>query len=195
MKKQTNIAVFASGNGSNAENLARHFQEHALAKISLLITNKPDAGVICRMKRLGIPVFVFSNSEIAEANALNDLLQKNSTDLILLAGFLRKIPDSLINNFSSRILNIHPSLLPKHGGQGMFGMNVHQAVLSSGDKESGATVHLVNEEYDKGSVLASQACPVLPGDSAESLAIRVHAIEYQIYPKAVESYLHQLNKC
>ena len=192
MKKTANIAVFASGNGSNAENLALHFGSHPLGKISLLVTNRESAGVIPKMKKLGIPTFVFSNSEIQQGHALNDFLLKNNIDIILLAGFLRKVPKVILASFSDRILNIHPSLLPKHGGQGMYGLRVHEAVIRDGDKESGATVHLVNEEYDKGRIILSECCPVLIGDSAETLASRIHSIEYRIFPKAVEAFIAQL---
>jgi len=191
MRKPANIALFASGNGSNAENLALYFQSHPRARISLLISNKSSAGVIGKMKKLGIPCFVFSNNQIEEGAALVDLLKKNQIELILLAGFLRKIPHSILEQYRDAILNIHPSLLPKHGGRGMYGLNVHRQVIESGDNESGATVHFVDENYDKGKIISAARCPVFPGDSPETLSARVLNIEHQIFPLAVEAFLAQ----
>jgi phosphoribosylglycinamide formyltransferase-1 len=194
LKNPLNIAVFASGNGSNAENLTRYFHSHPYARVRLLVVNNQKAGAIPKLKALGIPVFVFSNSDIQNGSALIDLLEKNEVSLILLAGFLRKIPDNLLQHFPQRIINIHPSLLPKHGGLGMYGIKVHQAVIQAKDLESGATVHLVNGEYDQGDILLAEPCPVLSSDTPETLASRIHEIEHRIFPRAVENYIfHKLN--
>jgi phosphoribosylglycinamide formyltransferase-1 len=185
------IAVFSSGNGTNAENLIRFFKSSPLARVELVVTNNPSAGVINRAKELGVPAFVFQKGDLTQGEKITQWLLSNQIDLVVLAGFLLKIPHSLINAFEQKIINIHPSLLPKFGGKGMYGNHVHAAVLSSGEKESGITVHLVNEEYDKGEILARFSIPIPEGASVDELAKKIHLLEYEHFPKVVVEYLER----
>jgi phosphoribosylglycinamide formyltransferase-1 len=185
------IAVFSSGNGTNAENLIRFFKSSPLARVELVVTNNPSAGVINRAKGLGVPAFVFQKGDLTQGEKITQWLLSNQIDLVVLAGFLLKIPHSLINAFEQKIINIHPSLLPKFGGKGMYGNHVHAAVLSSGEKESGITVHLVNEEYDKGEILARFSIPIPEGASVDELAKKIHLLEYEHFPKVVVEYLER----
>jgi len=185
------IAVFSSGNGTNAENLIRFFKSSPLARVKLVVTNNPSAGVINRAKELGVPAFVFQKGDLTQGEKITQWLLSNQIDLVVLAGFLLKIPHSLINAFEQKIINIHPSLLPKFGGKGMYGNHVHAAVLSSGEKESGITVHLVNEEYDKGEILARFSIPIPEGASVDELAKKIHLLEYEHFPKVVVEYLER----
>jgi phosphoribosylglycinamide formyltransferase-1 len=185
------IAVFSSGNGTNAENLIRFFKSSPLARVELVVTNNPSAGLINRAKELGVPAFVFQKGDLTQGEKITQWLLSNQIDLVVLAGFLLKIPHSLINAFEQKIINIHPSLLPKFGGKGMYGNHVHAAVLSSGEKESGITVHLVNEEYDKGEILARFSIPIPEGASVDELAKKIHLLEYEHFPKVVVEYLER----
>lgn len=183
--------MFSSGNGTNAENLIRFFKSSPLARVELVVTNNPSAGVINRAKELGVPAFVFQKGDLTQGEKITQWLLSNQIDLVVLAGFLLKIPHSLINAFEQKIINIHPSLLPKFGGKGMYGNHVHAAVLSSGEKESGITVHLVNEEYDKGEILARFSIPIPEGASVDELAKKIHLLEYEHFPKVVVEYLER----
>ena len=183
------IAIFASGSGTNAENLALNFQNSDDLEVSLILTNKKEAYVIERAKKLNIPVEIFKKSQLVEGNYIINLLQQNKIDFIVLAGFLLKIPESLIAAYPEKIINIHPSLLPKYGGKGMFGQYVHQAVIAAGEKISGITIHLVNEEYDKGEILSQEKCEITPSDTADNLAHKIHQLEYKHFPRVVESYI------
>lgn len=186
MKK---IAIFASGSGSNAENIANYFEGKNLVEISLILTNNPSAFVIERAKKMEIPCFVFSKTDFAETDfVLNELL-KAGVDWIVLAGFLLKVPQNLLTAFEGRIVNIHPALLPKFGGKGMYGDRVHQAVVDSGETESGITVHYVNEHYDEGAIIFQAKCTVAPEDTADEVAAKVHALEYEYFPKAIEQLI------
>jgi phosphoribosylglycinamide formyltransferase 1 len=186
MKK---IAIFASGSGTNALNIIQYFQSNPDVDISMVITNNQHAGVIEKAKKEAIPVFYFTNRQIEDGVSLVELLLRNNIQLIVLAGFLRKIPSNLLFAFEGRIINIHPSLLPKFGGKGMYGMKVHEAVIAHKETESGITIHLVNEEYDEGMILSQHKCPVLENDLSESLAHRIHELEYRFYPEIIERYL------
>jgi len=183
------IAVFASGGGSNFQSLLDHQSEETRGRIRLLVTDRPGIGALERAKRAGVPAEVVENrgrplDEVGEA--LLEVLGHHDIDAILLAGYLRLIPPDVVRAFPRRILNIHPALLPAFGGKGMWGHHVHEAVLSSGASFSGATIHFVDEEYDTGSILAQWPVPVLAGDTAESLAARVLAVEHILYPLAAE---------
>ena len=184
------IAVFASGSGTNAENLIQYFQDSKDFTIESIFCNNPQAGVLDRAKRLKIKSTTFSKSEFAQETFLEGL-KHLEIDAIVLAGFLWKVPEYLIQKFPDRIINIHPALLPKYGGKGMYGSNVHEAVISNGEKESGITIHLVNEEYDKGKILFQASCPVMAEDSPDDLAKRIHQLEYKHFPQIVEDYLRQ----
>jgi phosphoribosylglycinamide formyltransferase 1 len=180
------IAIFASGSGTNAENIAKYFQTKPQISVSCICTNRSDALVIERARRLNIPVLVFNRHDFYESDTVINYLIDNNIDWIILAGFLWLIPPGLINRFASKIINIHPALLPKYGGKGMYGDRVHQAVIDNHDAVSGITIHQVNEKYDEGSILFQATCPVEPTDTAETLAARVHKLEYEHFPRIIE---------
>ncbi len=183
------IAIFASGSGTNAERIVTYFREHPSIEVALILSNKADAYVLERARNLGIPVAVFDRQQFRDSDIVLNILKNNRIDFIVLAGFLWLVPNHLLNTFHGRILNIHPALLPKYGGKGMYGMNVHEAVIASGDTESGITIHQVNERYDRGDIVFQARCPVLPGDTPETLANRVHLLEYEYYPIVIEQQL------
>ncbi len=182
------IAILASGNGTNAQRLIEHFRGNAHTGIALVGCDNPKASVIHRAWELGVPSYLFSGKELQDGAVLREL-QDQRIDLIVLAGFLRLIPVELVRAFPKRIMNIHPALLPEYGGKGMYGDLVHQAVIAAGAKESGITIHYVNERYDEGEHIAQFRCPVLPGDDANSLADRIRTLEHQHYPIVVESLI------
>lgn len=182
------IAVLASGSGTNAQRLIEHFQEHRLARVVLVGCDKPGAGVLQRAWDLHVPLFLFGGQALRDGTLLREL-QGQCIDLLVLAGFMRLIPADLVGAFPDRVVNIHPSLLPRFGGKGMYGHHVHEAVIASGAKESGITIHLVNERYDEGRVLFQVTCPVLSGDTPTSLAERIHVLEHEHYPRVVESLI------
>jgi phosphoribosylglycinamide formyltransferase-1 len=179
------IAVLASGSGSNAEVLVRHFRHSDAGEVVLVGCDRPGAYVLQRAWGLGVPSYLFDREDLATGRVEQEMTGQR-IDLIVLAGFLRLIPPDLLRAFPDRIINIHPSLLPRHGGKGMYGARVHAAVLEAGDAQSGITVHRVNEEYDRGEVLFQATCPVRNGDTADTLAERVHALEHAHYPEVVE---------
>lgn len=189
MSKTYNIAIFASGSGSNAENIHHYFQKQKGAVISIILTNKSDAFVIERAKRLNIPIIIFSKEDFYNTGKVLDILFENKIDLIVLAGFLWLIPESLIKFFEKRIINIHPALLPHFGGKGMYGDNVHKKVVETGQTESGITIHYVNENYDEGDIIFQARCKVEKDDTPEILAKKVHQLEYEHYPRIVEDVL------
>jgi phosphoribosylglycinamide formyltransferase 1 len=181
-----NIAIFASGSGTNAQNIAEYFSGHHRIKVSLILANKPDAYVLERAKRLDIPAFVFGRKDFYESDTVLNILKNFRIDLIVLAGFLWFVPDNLLQAYPKKIVNIHPALLPKHGGKGMFGEKVHEAVIREGDKKTGITIHFVNDHYDEGEIIFQDFFDVLPGDTAESIAQRVHQLEYKHFPRVIE---------
>lgn len=181
-----NICILASGNGSNAENIVRHFAGHPNIQVKEILSNKQDAFVHERAKNLHIPSSTFSKEEFQQPAFLERL---RNIDYIILAGFLWLIPSFLVEAFPRRIINIHPALLPKFGGKGMYGDNVHRAVIASGETKSGITIHLVNEEYDKGAILFQANCEVSPKDTAEMLAKKIHFLEYDHFPYVIEEYI------
>ena len=186
-----NMAVFASGSGTNAENIAKYFADSQSVRVVLVVSNNPLAGVHDRANQSGIPSVTFTNEVFMEGGEIVKLLTGYQTDWIVLAGFLKKIPDIIRNAYPDKIINIHPALLPKHGGKGMYGMRVHEAVVAAGDKESGITIHYVNENYDEGQIIFQASCPVLPSDTPEDVAAKVHALEYKHYPQVIETLLNQ----
>lgn len=186
------IAVFASGSGSNAENIFNYFKNNDNVTISLILTNNPNAGVIERANRLNIPFVVFDKNAFKNTNEIVKLLQENNIDLVVLAGFLWLIPENLIEAFPNKIVNIHPALLPKYGGKGMFGDNVHKAVVENKETESGITIHFVNQHYDEGKIIFQATCEVLPPDTYEDVASKIHALEYEHFPKIIEKILNSL---
>lgn len=186
------IAIFASGSGSNAENIAQHFQSNAEVEISLILSNKKNAFVLERAKKLNIPSQTFTRADFYESHTIIDTLKSKNIDLIVLAGFLWLVPDSLVKAFPNAIMNIHPALLPNYGGKGMYGMNVHNAVIDNKEKESGITIHLVNEKYDDGETILQAKCWIDENDNAEDLAQKIHELEYEYFPRAVETYLEKI---
>lgn len=187
--KTIQIAILASGSGTNTEQIIRTFSGDDLVRITLVMTNKPDAKVIQRAANLNVPAVVAEKSFFQDGEKLTAFFKEKGIDFIVLAGFLLKIPAELIQAYPERILNIHPSLLPRFGGKGMYGLKVHEAVLTSGDATTGITIHLIDENYDEGSVLFQAECPVLENDTPELLAKRVHQLEYEHYPAVIKRYI------
>jgi phosphoribosylglycinamide formyltransferase-1 len=181
------IAVFVSGSGTNAQNIIRYFSGNEQIKVDSLWSNKPDAYALVRAAALGVDSFVFNRKQFYETSEVVEKLKSRSIDLIVLAGFLWLVPDNLIDNF--QMINIHPALLPKYGGKGMYGMKVHQAVIENKETETGISIHFVNQKYDEGELVFQARCPVLPTDSAEDVAKKVHELEYQFYPVVIEKLL------
>jgi len=180
------IALFASGSGSNAENIVHYFSHNPDFDFPLIISNKSDAFVHNRAKNLGIPSFTFSREDFLTGEKILTLLKVYNVDCIVLAGFLLKIPQTLILAFPQKIINIHPALLPKHGGKGMYGMKVHEAVAQDHDTESGITIHYVNGNYDEGNIIFQATCPVFSTDTPDLIAEKVHKLEYEHFPKVIE---------
>lgn len=187
MKK--NIAIFASGSGSNAERLTGYFAGSEHINVSLFLTNNKSAGVIERGQRLGVPTIIFSKASFTKSDEIVRLLINQKIDYVVLAGFLWLVPQNLLNAFPDKIINIHPALLPKYGGKGMWGNHVHEAVVKNKETESGITIHLVNEEYDKGKILFQAKCEVLPTDSAADVATKIQRLEHEHFPVVVEKYI------
>ncbi len=183
MKK---LAIFASGSGSNAENIFNYFIENKEIEISLILTNNPQAGVIERANRMNIPVVIFNRNTFSKSDKIVELLKNQGIDWVILAGFLWLIPKNLIESFPEKIINIHPALLPKFGGKGMWGHHVHEAVVAQKEKESGITIHYVNEKYDEGKVIFQAKCTVNETDTADTVAEKVHQLEYEHFPKIIE---------
>ena len=186
IERKKNIVLFASGNGTNAENIVRYFQRSNTVYITEVLTNNPGAGVIGRAKKLNIPVRVITRADFASPQTLIHHLTEQQTDLIVLAGFLWKIPTALIRQFPEKIINLHPALLPEFGGKGMYGLRVHEAVITAGKKESGITIHFVNENYDEGKIIFQAKTEVYQKDTSESLAGKIHQLEYKYFPQVIE---------
>tara|TARA_R110001599_G_scaffold115536_1_gene282329 strand:- start:10 stop:588 length:579 start_codon:yes stop_codon:yes gene_type:complete len=186
------IAVFASGSGTNAEKIFEHFKDHQEVEVVLLLCNKETAGVLERAKRYNIPSFTFSRQGFYETQSVLNALHEHQVDTIVLAGFMWLVPAYLVEAFPNKIVNIHPALLPKFGGKGMYGMHVHEAVKAAGEKETGITIHLVNQQYDEGSILAQFSCYLSANDSPEEIARKVQVLEHENYAKVIENLV--LNK-
>ena len=184
-----NVAIFASGSGTNAENIVRYFSKSETIKVAVVLSNNRNVGVHARVNKLGVPSFVFSREEFADGAAILEKLAEYDVCLIVLAGFMNKISDVILQAFPGKIVNIHPALLPKYGGKGMYGMHVHEAVVKAGERESGITIHYINEHYDEGAIIFQASCPVLPSDTPDEVAAKVHALEYAHYPHVIESLL------
>jgi len=186
------IAIFASGNGSNAENIIKYFRNSDSVKTELVLSNNPNAFVLERARKLSVDTMVFGRKELYETFEVIDTLVERAIDFIVLAGFMWLVPKELTDLYKGKIVNIHPALLPKYGGKGMYGMNVHKAVLAAKERETGITIHLVDEKYDNGQIIFQAKCPVLPGDTPETLAQRVHELEYKYYPLIIEQLTKNL---
>ncbi len=191
MNNQKTIVIFASGAGSNAQKIIDYFRGSTV-KVERILCNKAGAGVLGIAERENIPAVLIDKERFFRGNSYVPELQEINPDLIVLAGFLWKIPQSLISAFRGRIINIHPALLPNYGGKGMYGHHVHEAVLGAGEVQSGITIHYVDEHYDNGDIIFQTACPVLEGDTPETLAHRIHQLEHLYYPKVIEDLLGSL---
>ena len=187
-----NIAIFASGAGTNAQKIIDYFRYSKNISIAVILCNKQGAGVLAIAEKESIPYILIDKEKFFRGNGYVDELKEKSIDLVVLAGFLWKIPHKLIETFPRRIINIHPALLPKHGGKGMYGRFVHEAVLAGNEKESGISIHFVDENYDQGDLIFQESCPVLESDTAESLAMRIHKLEHEQYPRIIEEVLRTL---
>ena len=186
------IVIFASGAGTNAENIIRYFSNEKKAKVTLVLSNKPQAKVLERAAALGVDSVFFDRRQFYETGEVQLMLRDRKTDLIVLAGFLWLVPQPIIDEYRGRIINIHPALLPLFGGMGMYGERVHRAVLDAGHTESGITIHYVNEEYDSGDIIFQAKCPVFPDDDTDALASRVHELEYMHYPEVISKIIDRL---
>ncbi len=186
MKK---IAIFASGGGSNAQKIFEHFEGSDDISVDCLLSNKPDAYALERAKAFGIDTYTFDRTTFRETDTIVNYLKDRNIDLVVLAGFLWLVPENLVKAFPNKIINIHPALLPKYGGKGMHGMNVHKAVVEAGETESGITIHFVNERYDEGAPIFQTTCPIDHTDSPEEVAAKVLALEHLHFPRVIEELL------
>ena len=184
-----NIAIFASGEGSNAQLLFDYFKNIADVNVSILVCNRKDAGVFARAKNANVKSLYLPKKEFYESNTLIESLDANAVDFIVLSGFLLKIPTEIVQKYQNRIINIHPSLLPKHGGAGMYGMHVHSAVKEAQDKESGISIHLVNEVYDDGEIIFQASCDIFPTDDTDTIKNKVQKLEHEHFAPAVHRYI------
>ena len=192
MSKAIQLAILASGNGTNAQQISEYFADKSEVNVNVIIYNKRDAYVATRAEKLGIEARYFNRHSFYETDEVLTFLKSREIDYVILAGFLLLVPENLLAAFPNRIINIHPALLPKYGGKGMYGHNVHEAVVAAHEKESGATVHLVSEEIDKGRILAQAKVPVLEGDTPEVLAARVLEQEHNLYWKTIRDYYNEM---
>ena len=190
--QKKNIAIFASGTGTNAANIIRYFSEKRTAYIGLIVSNNPTAGVLKIAEENNIPVLILQKEKFFRGDAYVPELQHAAIDFIVLAGFLWKLPSVLIKAYRDNIINIHPALLPKHGGKGMYGNFVHEAVLATNEKETGITIHFVDEFYDNGKIIFQTTCPVYENDTTESLAKRIHELEYKFFPVVIEEVIAKI---
>ncbi|WP_121246585.1 phosphoribosylglycinamide formyltransferase [Mucilaginibacter phyllosphaerae] len=190
MKKR--IAIFASGSGSNAQKIMEHFKRNADAEVVLILTNNPQAYVLQRADNFEIPSHIFTRQEFYDTDDVISLLKNLQVDIIVLAGFLWLVPKSLLAAFPNKIINLHPALLPKFGGKGMYGDNVHKAVLEAGEEESGITIHFVNAEFDEGEVIHQSRFKIEPGDNLEMVKFKGQQLEHQHFPKVIENLLKKM---
>lgn len=187
--KMKRIAIFASGNGTNAENLIKFFQDNKNISVVKVLSNNPKAQVLERAKRLNVSTLTFDRQALIETDEVLHVLNEYEPDLIVLAGFLWKFPEKILNAYPNKVINIHPALLPKYGGKGMYGTYVHQAVVNNKETEAGITIHYVNENYDEGAIIFQAKCLVEPSDTPEDVANKIHTLEMEHFPKIIESML------
>ncbi len=193
-QKITKMAIFASGQGSNAANIIDFFKNRSDVKVVLIVCNKPGAGVLSVAEKNQIPTLLIEKDRFSKGDAYLPELKTAGVDFVVLAGFLWKVPPTLIAGYPNQIINIHPALLPKYGGKGMYGGKVHEAVIAAGEKESGITIHFVNEHYDEGASIFQAKCLIEPTDTAENLAFKIHELEYAHFPKQIDALLAALPK-
>lgn len=189
MSKPYRLALFASGSGTNAEAIMKHFATHPAVEVSVLLSNNPEAFALQRAKKFNVDTVVFNRAQFRESEVVVEQLKSRHITHVVLAGFLWLVPENLIRNFPHRILNIHPALLPKFGGKGMYGMNVHEAVKAAGETETGITIHEVNEKYDEGKIVFQARCRVTADDTPETIAQKIHQLEYQHFPSVIEQWI------
>ena len=187
-----NIVVFASGSGTNAEKVIEYLNEMVEKKVSAVFSNKKDAGVLDRARKLNVPTVIFNRDDLYVTGRVLDLLEKEEPYLIVLAGFLWLVPTEIIRKYEGRIVNIHPALLPGYGGKGMYGMYVHKAVIDNKEQESGITIHYVNEKYDEGDIIFQAKCKVDQEDTPESLAKKIHVLEHRYFPEVISELLDKM---
>lgn len=185
------IVIFASGSGTNAENIIEFFHNRENASVIQVLTNNPHAKVLDRCKKLNVSALSFNRMAFSKSNDVLNVLKASKPNLIVLAGFLWKMPEFILNEFPNKIINIHPALLPKFGGKGMYGMHVHEAVINNKEKETGITIHYVNENYDDGATIFQTKCSVLPSDSADDVAAKIHLLEMEHFPKVINKLLSE----
>jgi phosphoribosylglycinamide formyltransferase-1 len=184
------IVIFASGSGSNAERIIEYFEKKGGVEVVMILTNNPQAGVIERGRRLGVPTLIFDRKTFTQTDKIVEILRYQAVDWVILAGFLWLVPQNIIRTFHNRIINIHPALLPKYGGKGMWGHHVHQAVVDNRDKESGITIHMVDEKYDEGKVIFQARCAVDENDTADTVAQKIHLLEYEHFPVIIDKVVN-----
>ena len=187
------IVIFASGSGTNAENIIKFFHNRENASVIQVLTNNPHAKVLDRCKKLNVSALSFNRIAFSKTNDVLNILKASNPDLIVLAGFLWKMPDFILNEFPNKIINIHPALLPKFGGKGMYGMHVHEAIVNNKEKETGITIHYVNEHYDDGATIFQAKRDVLPSDTANDVATKIHELEMEHFPSVIEKLLSEEN--
>jgi len=189
MKK---LAIFASGSGTNAENIIKYFKGHSNIQVDVVLTNKSDAFVIDRAKNHNIEYLVFNRADFYESTKIIEFLEFRCIDFIILAGFLWLIPNNLIKKYHDKIINIHPALLPNYGGKGMYGMKVHESVINNHESQSGISIHFVNENYDEGEIIFQAKCSIEINETPESLANKIHSLEYEYFPKVIEKVVQNI---
>jgi phosphoribosylglycinamide formyltransferase-1 len=192
MFKMKRIAIFASGSGTNAQRIAEYFSTNSQVSIVRIYCNNPEAFVLTRARRLNIPSLIFVRKDLYQTDLILNQLHEDNTDLIVLAGFLWLVPVNILSAFENRIINIHPALLPRYGGKGKYGHYVHAAVIDSGDKESGISIHFVNERYDEGDIVFQARCHIEKGETTESLAAKIHELEYEHFPVIIDQVIQSL---
>lgn len=188
-KKEKRIVIFASGSGTNTQNVIQYFQQSNVAEVVHVLTNKKDAKVLARAKALHVAASSFSKTDLLSEDGVLRTVREAQPDLIVLAGFLLKFPESILREFPNKVINIHPALLPKYGGKGMYGHHVHEAIVANNETETGITIHYVNENYDEGAIILQKKVEISPSDSAEAVAKKVHLLEYEWLPKVIEKLL------
>lgn len=186
---KSKIAIFASGSGTNAEEIIKYFQNHERIIVALILSNNPNAYVLKRAEKHRIPHYVFTREMLYKEKLVDEVLRLNGINFIVLAGFMWLMPERFVKNYPNKIVNIHPALLPKYGGKGMYGSHVHEAVVQNKEKESGITIHWVNEEYDKGNIIFQATCKISTSDTPDDVANKVHKLEYEHYPRIIEKVI------
>jgi len=187
------IAIFASGSGSNAQKIMEHFKYSSYAEVAIVLSNNPEAYVLQRADNFEIPTHIFDRHEFYHTDSVVELLKRLNIDLVVLAGFLWLVPQNLLTAFPNKIINIHPALLPKFGGKGMYGDHVHKAVMAAGEEEHGITIHFVNENFDEGEIIYQAKFKIEPGDTLEQIKFKGQQLEHQHYPKVIENLLKKYN--